>query len=163
MLSVQRAGQGCAIETAVFERISQPYIWEGQRTGALRFGDPRAMALAGALAMTIHTVAGFSNRSLRALVAGLLGAPYTANQMSYDLRRLRLKGLIRRLPRSNTYMLTSDGVRFAVFYTKLGNRLLEPLMATHGPPAPVQLRRALRVIDHTIDDAINRAHMKVAA
>jgi hypothetical protein len=52
--------------------------------------------------MTIHTVAGFSNRSLRALVAGLLAAPYTANQMTYDLRRLRLKHLIRRLPRSNT-------------------------------------------------------------
>ena len=49
MLSVQRAGQGCAIETATFERISQPYVRQGQRTGALRFGDPRAIAVAGAL------------------------------------------------------------------------------------------------------------------
>jgi hypothetical protein len=163
MLSAQRAGQGCAIETALLERISQPYIREGQRTGALRFGDPRAMALAGALAMTIHTVAGFTNRSLRALVAGLLGASYSASQMTYDLRRLRLKDLIRRLPRSNTYVLTSDGVSFAVFYTKLGNRLLEPLMAANGPPAPVELRRALRVIHHSIDHAIDRARMKVAA
>jgi hypothetical protein len=163
MLSVQRAGQGCAIETAAFERISQPYIREGQRTGALRFGDPRAMALAGALAMTIHTVAGFTNRSLRAHVAGLLGAPYTANQMTYDLRRLRLKDLIRRLPRSNTYVLTPDGVAFAVFYTKLGNRLLEPLMATHAPVAPLELRRALRVIDRSIDHAIHTAGIKTAA
>jgi hypothetical protein len=163
MLSLQRAGQGCAIETAMFERISQPYIREGQRTGALRFGDPRAMALAGALAMTIHTVAGFTNRSLRALVAGLLGAPYTADQMTYDLRRLRLKDLIRRLPRSNTYMLTPDGVAFAVFYTKVGNRLLEPLMATNAPPAPLELRQALRTIDHSIDRAITRARIKPAA
>jgi hypothetical protein len=92
LLTIQRAGQGCAIETALFARISQPYAWEGQRTGALRFGDPRAMALAGALCMVVHAVAGFSNRSLRALVAGLLGTTYTASQMTYDLRRLRRQG-----------------------------------------------------------------------
>jgi hypothetical protein len=163
MLTQQRAGQGCAIETTLFERISQPYMRQGQRTGALRFGDPRVMALAGALAMTIHTVAGFTNRSLRALVAGLLGADYTANQMTYDLRRLRLKDLIRRLPRSNTYTLTPDGACFAVFYTKLGNRLLEPLLAADQPPAPPELGRALRVIDQVIDDTLQHARLKAAA
>jgi hypothetical protein len=83
------AGQGCAIETALFERVSQPYVREGQRTGAMRFGDPRAMALAGALCVMVHAVAGFTNKSLRSLVAGLLGADYTSAQMTYDLRRLR--------------------------------------------------------------------------
>jgi hypothetical protein len=50
LLMIERAGQGCAIGTALFERIHQPYASEGQRTGALRFGDSRAMALAGACA-----------------------------------------------------------------------------------------------------------------
>jgi hypothetical protein len=58
---------------------------------------------------------------------------------------------------SNTYVLTSDGAAFAVFYTKLGNRLLEPLLAANAPPAPLEVRRALRVIDHHIDDAIDHA------
>ncbi|MDQ3530621.1 MAG: hypothetical protein M3425_11880, partial [Actinomycetota bacterium] len=58
--------------------------------------------------------------------------------------RLRLKDLIRRLPRSNTYVLAADGVRFAVFCTKVANRLLEPLVAADAPPAPLELRRALR-------------------
>ncbi len=48
--------------------------------------------------------------------------------------RLRLKDLIRRLPRSNTYVLTADGVRFAVFCTKVANRLLEPLVAADAHP-----------------------------
>ena len=39
LLTMERAGQGCAIGSALFERIHQPYIREGQRTGALRFGD----------------------------------------------------------------------------------------------------------------------------
>src|SRR3954451_6450373 len=61
LLSVERAGQGCAIGSALFERIHQPYIREGQRTGAIRFGDPRAMALTGALCAFVHTAAGFTN------------------------------------------------------------------------------------------------------
>ena len=65
LLSIERAGQGCAIGSALFERIHQPYAREGQRTGALRFGDQRAMALAGALCLVVHAVTGFTNKSLR--------------------------------------------------------------------------------------------------
>jgi len=94
------------------------------------------MALVGALCAGLHVVAGFTNRSLRARVSSLLGVPYSMSQMSYDLRRLRLKGLITRLPRSNTYVLTPDGQRVAIFYTKLHNRLLRPLAAANDPPGP---------------------------
>ena len=103
----------------------------------MRFGDPRVQALAGALAITAHLIGGFTNRSLRPLVAGLLGEPYSQARCCYDLRRLRLKGLIVRLEHSNTYVLTDDGQRFAVFYTKVHNRLLRPLMAADQPPAPL--------------------------
>ena len=144
LLTVERAGQGCAIGSALFERIHQPYIPEGQRTGALRFGDPRAMALAGALCCVVHAVAGFTNKSLRGLVAGLLGRDYTTNQMTYDLRRLRLHGLIERIPHTNTYTLTPDGIRVAVFYTKVHDRRpatpprrRRPTTRTHrAPPRP---------------------------
>ena len=54
VLEAERAGQGCAIGSALFERVHQPYAREDQRTGAFRFGDPRAMALAGALAAVIN-------------------------------------------------------------------------------------------------------------
>jgi hypothetical protein len=47
------------------------------------------MALAGALCAIVHTITGFTNRSLRAQVSVLLGEPYSMSQMSYDLRRLR--------------------------------------------------------------------------
>jgi hypothetical protein len=157
VLTMLRVGQSCAIETALFERVSQPYVREGQRTGALRFGDQRVMALAGALCLTVHAVAGFNNRSLRALVAGLLGTTYTSAQMTYDLRRLRLHGLVARFPRSNTYMLTRDGLRVAIFYTKVHDRLLRPLLVADKPPAPLPLRRALRVIDESVDAYMDHA------
>lgn len=154
LLTMQRAGQGCAIETALLERVQQPSIKEGQRTGALRFGDQRAMALVGALCVTIHAVNGFTNGSLRALVAGLLGTPYSSAQMTYDLRRLRLKGLILRLDHQHRYVLTPDGIRVALFYTKLHDRLLRPLLAADMPPAPAELRHALGIIDRAVDDYI---------
>ncbi len=163
LLMIERAGQGCAIGSALFERIHQPYAREGQRTGAFRFGDIRAMALAGALCCVVHAVTGFTNRSLRGLVAGLLGSDYSANQMTYDLRRLRLHGLIVRVPGTHTYTLTPEGQRVAVFYTKLHRRLLEPLLGANAPPAPAELRSALRVIDRAITDYVTNARLGAAA
>lgn len=154
LLTMQRAGQGCAISTSLLERVQLPSINGGQRTGALRFGEKRAMALVGALCVNVHAVNGFTNGSLRALVAGLLGDPYSTAQMTYDLRRLRLKGLIRRLEHQNRYHLTLDGLRVALFYTKLHDRLLRPLLAADQPPAPPELRSALRVLDRTVDDYV---------
>ena len=163
LLMIERAGQSCAIGSALFERIHQPYAREGQRTGALRFGDPRAMALAGALCLLVHAVAGFSNKSLRGHVAGLLGHDYTSGQMSYDLRRLRLHGLVRRLPRSNRYVLTPEGIRVAVFYSKLQERLLRPLLAADQPPAPLAVRRALTTLERTVGDYLQSARLAPAA
>ncbi len=130
LLMIERAGQGCAIETALFEQVSQPYIREGQRTGALRFG---------------------------------LGADYTSAQMTYDLRRLRLHGLITRLPGTHTYVTTPQGLRVAAFYTKLGARVLGPLLAADHPPAPIEVRRALATLDRAVSDYVTNARLGAAA
>ena len=83
----------------------------------------------------------------------------THSQMTCDLRRLRLAGLIRRIGHTNRYVLTPDGTAMAVFCTKLHNRLLRPLMAARQPQAPPPLRDALRTIDQHVDDYINRARL----
>jgi len=56
------------------------------------------MALAGALYQTPLAATGFTNKNLRVLIAGPPGSACTPEQMTYDLRRVRLNGLIRRLP-----------------------------------------------------------------
>jgi hypothetical protein len=157
LLDTERVGQGCVLASPAFARVAHPTIEEGRRAPALRFGDPRVMALAGALTTCVHAVTGLSNKSLRAFMTGLLDAPYTIGQASYDLRRLRLKGLITRQPRSNTYTLTPDGLRFAIFYTKVHNRVLTPLLAADQPPAPPPLRQALRTIDQHLSDYLTQA------
>jgi len=83
--------------------------------------------------------------------------------MSYDLRRLRLYGLIERNPGRNSYILTSEGIRVAVFYTKLHGRLLRPLLEADQPPAPIELRRALGTIEHVLSDYVTNARLGTAA
>ena len=164
ILEAERAGQGTVLASPAFERIAHPSAdADGRRTPALRFGDPRVMALAGALCTTLLAATGITNKSLRALMTGLLHAPYTPGQMTYDLRRLRLARLIRRIEHTNRYVLTPDGAKVAVFYTKLHNRLLRPLLAADQLQAPAELRSALRTIDHQIEGYITRARLGQAA
>jgi len=111
----------------------------------------------------VHAVTGFTNKSLRGLVAGLLGSDYSRSQMTYDLRRLRLHGLIEKIPGTNTYVTTDEGIRVAVFYTKLEERLLRPLLDAHAPPASTELRQALRTIDHAVADYVTNARLGAAA
>jgi hypothetical protein len=166
LLDTERVGQGCVLASPAFERVAQSTLTEdGRRSPALRFGDPRVMALLGALCVGLNAL-GFTNRSLRAQVSHLLGVPthaYTLNQMSYDLARLRLKGLITRRPGTNTYDLTADGQRVAIFYTKVHDRLLRPLIAADQPPAPAELRAALRTIDRHVHGYTNQARVGKAA
>jgi hypothetical protein len=164
ILDAERVGQGCVLASPAFERIAHPTVdAAGCRTPALRFGDPRVMALTGALCQTLLAATGFTNKNLRVLIAGLLGSDYHPGQMTYDLRRLRLAGIIRRLPRSNRYMLTDDGIRIAVFYTKVYHRLLIPLTAADQPQAPPELRAALKTITRHVDDYTDRARLSQAA
>jgi hypothetical protein len=113
----------------------------------MRFGDSRVQALAGALCQTMGAVTGITNRSLRVLMTGLLGTPYSMTQVGYDLARLTRNGLITRRSHANTYDLTPDGLKFAIFYTKVHDRVLTPLFAAGSPrprlsSAPLSRHRA---------------------
>lgn len=119
--------------------LVRPAIIDGRRVAALRMGDPRVMALLAAVVMFAHLPAGFSNAQLRRHVAALLSIPlgeYTSARMTYDLGRLVGHGLIERIPKSQRYRLTPDGLRRCAFLTKLADRLLDPGLARCGPPVP---------------------------
>src|SRR5689334_16256481 len=125
LLQTERAGQACVLANPVFERIAHPSVdADGRRATAMRFGDSRVQALAGALCQTVGAVTGITNKSLRALMTGLPGTPYGMTQASCDLARLRRNSLITRRAHASTYDLTADGLAFAIFYTKLHDRVL---------------------------------------
>ncbi len=150
---------------AAIERVVLPTRSEsGARAPALRFGDPRVMAIWSALCCVALLPAGFSNAMLRALVAPLLGAPpaeYSARRMSYDLRRLVRKQVLARLAGTHRYVLTADGRRLALTFAGTYRRILIPALGelahddASDRPRPLALawRRLTRELDRFIDAA----------
>jgi hypothetical protein len=107
-----------------------------------------------------HLIDGFHNRELRQHVADLLGvdeAGYKASQMTYDLRRLRLKGLVFRPPRTNRYFVTPYGWKMARLFSRLDARVFRPAIAmftADDAVLPFPLRSALDQVDAQLDALI---------
>lgn len=97
------------------------------------------MAVMAAIVGFTHLLAGFDNPTLVRVVGTLLGCPYTSRQATYDLRRLKRKGLIVRLPGHHRYQLTPRGRRVAVLFTKVYGRVLAPGLAELDPRLPKDL------------------------
>ena len=108
---------------------------------------------------TLHGGGGAGLQPARLMTGLLGGANYSMNQANDDLARLRLNALITRVPGRNRYRLTGDGLRFAIFYAKLHDRLLRTLLAADQLPAPPPLRKASHTIDIHITDHIDQARL----
>ncbi len=158
LCDAQAADAQPAPDVVTLNQVTRPSLTpDGQRTPALRFGDPRVTALMSAIVGFGHLVAGFDNHTLTALMATLIDTDYTSRQATYDLRRLRRKQLIDRLPRSNRYQLTPLGRRVAVMFTKAYARVLAPGLTYLDPALPANigkrhpLANAWRALDRELD------------
>jgi hypothetical protein len=162
LLDVQRISQDCAVGEDAFHRVNDPVEVDGQRASGLRFADGAVQALLGALLVFRLLPRGFSARDLRDHGAPLLGkAPedMTSGQMTYHLRRLRLHGLIERIPGTHRYRVTREGGRTALFCTRTYNRILRPGLAQIIPEEALDdsaLRRAFDQFDEKIDHWIRQ-------
>lgn len=140
-------------DPAALESVVLPTVHYGQRAPGLRFGEPRVMALLASVASFAHVVGGLTNPGLCRHMVELNDPAYTSRQASYDPRRLRLKGLIERVPHTRTYRVTEHGRRVAAFFTRLAARVVVPVLtelaAIDRPPrtAPSPLVSAWRTYD----------------
>jgi len=171
LLEVERMSQSCVLSQDAFDRLQRPLVLDGgQRVSALRFGDARIMAALHALTSFALVAEGFRNRDIRGHVAALLGTTtdqYTPGRMSYDLRRLRLRGLIARIPGTQRYIVTTYGLKVAFFYSKVHIRILRPGWAalanedTADIPRPIS--NILNKLDAEVDRLCNDAQLRAAA
>lgn len=163
LLDAQRLSQRCAISAPTLQQVVLPSTIDGQRAPGLRFGDPRVMALFSSLCQFCHLPNGFTNASLRPLVAAHLAQPhYTSHQMTYDLRRLSRKGFIQRLPGTHHYILTPQGRRLAFFFAKSYARILQPGLTHLDPSLPLPkspLAQAWQRFDNALTSFIHQARL----
>ena len=157
LLEIEQVSHDCALGEDAFQHLQRPRQVQGQRIAALRFGDAKAQALLNAVLMFVFVARGFTNQDLRQQFAVLLGkraGDLSPGRMSYELRRLRLHGLIERLPQTHRYRLTDEGLRTALFYTRVYSRILRPGMAPVVPAASADSTQALRQF-HAAQAAVN--------
>lgn len=164
LLDAETLSHDCLLSEASFEKLQRPSAKDGNRCPALRFGDRRVLALFQALCAFAHLPAGFRHRDLRPRVAALLDDPdYSANQMTYDLRRLRRRGLIARIQGTHLYVITTYGLKVALFCSKLYLRVLRPawtaLEATVSS-TPHRLRQAFQRLTRELDRIVRKAQLK---
>ena len=171
LLEVERVSQNCGLAPASIQRVVQPTVADdGQKVPGLPFGHPRVTALMLALSLFTHLINGFRNQDLRTAVVDLLGPmerPYGPAQATYDLRRLRRKGLIDRHPGTHRYTITPYGWKVARLLTRIEARVLRPALTVAEPTGAVDphpgLSRALTRVDHELDVLIQQAFPPVEA
>ena len=158
LLDVQRASQDCRVGEEVFRDVTSPRQVDSQRASALPYGNELTLLLFHLLLLFRSLPVGFRNNDLRVRLAQLRGqdpASCTPGQMTYQLRRLRLHGLIERQAGTQLYRVTDRGLRVALFFTRSYSRLMRPGMTDAFDEELSKesgLRRALDQVDRAIDD-----------
>jgi hypothetical protein len=164
LLGAQKLSHDPIAGASALAQVTGPVITAtGTRVAGLRLTDPRSLALLAVLCVFRLLPNGFTNADLRRHLAPLLGKTpdlMTSGQITYDLRRLRLHGLIERIPHTFRYRVTDTGMRSARYLTRLHDRLLRTGLAEitdPSPPAPSALRAADRAYQAAIDDLTRKA------
>ena len=164
LLAAQKLSHDPIAGAAALAQVTDPVITPaGTRVAGLRLTDPRALALLHVLCVFRLLPHGFTNAVLRRHLAPLIGKTpdlMTSGQITYDLRRLRMHGLIERIPGTFRYQVTDAGMRSAQFLTRLHGRVLHTGLAEitdPDPPGSTALRAADRAYQAAIDDIIRHA------
>ena len=164
LLAAQKLSHDPIAGAAALAQVTDPVITPaGTRIAGMRFTDLRVQALLAVLCTFRLLPHGFTNAVLRRHLAPLIGKTpdlMTSGQITYDLRRLRMHGLIERIPGTFRYQVTDAGMRSAQFLTRLHGRVLHTGLAEitdPDPPGSTALRAADRAYQAAIDDIIRHA------
>ena len=164
LLQVERLSHDCMLSEDTFQAINSPVTAGRQRASGMRFADVRVHSLWHAIILFRQLAAeGFRATDLRRHLAALMGRhadDMSQGAVTYQLRRLRLHGLIERLPNSFRYRITDFGFRAALFFTRIYNRLLRPGTAAALPglrAVDSRLKRAFDKLDTEVKTWINQA------
>jgi len=133
LLRVERLRYDPMIGQAEFERMMRPMEVNGCRVSGFAFGDPLVLALMMCLLVYRLQINGLTNKELRVMLMEMTSTPaseWSSGRMTYQLRRLRLRGLIVRVSGTQRYRLTDVGLRTAAFYTSCFSKVIYPKAAT---------------------------------
>jgi len=113
----------------------QPSTVGKVRVGGIDINSVRMRTVMKAVIALTPQPRGFQGAQLAKKVCEIFDAPtsvYNSRQAAYDLRKLRSKGLVRKIERSRRYEATKEGLRAMKGYITLREKVLAPLLSNAG-------------------------------
>ena len=150
----------------VLARLAQPVLQGKTKVSGIKLEQKRILRL---LEVLLQGASGHLKRWTTAHLhqtvweqCGLGPKDYTRNQIRYDLRKIRLHGLIERIPRTHAYRFTQKGQKLALLLIQLRKRIYGPIAfgIFRHRPAPQHMpdsafERVYHKIDRDFDEAIS--------
>ena len=177
-LNVQQDILESFVDRGQLHNLTQPTILpSGKRIPGLKLDHPRQLALMHALVCFAHIAAGnsFTTAELYPYVLAALqrsAAQDSLASLRYDLRKLRAKDLVEKLPKSRRYRLRPQGYSICLVFLKLFERVYSPLTAGLLQPyradsklqndKRTQLDRLYQKIVDDLDELLHAVGLKAA-
>lgn len=123
------------IDAAALEAWTKRSKLADTPVAGIDINQPRIQAVLQAVVALAVKPNGFKASELAERVRqmpGLSMEQYTSRQASYDLRKLRAKGVVKRIPKSLRYEAEPKGLRASAALLVLRNKVLVPLLAKQG-------------------------------
>jgi hypothetical protein len=171
-LEVQQDILETFVDRGQLQQLRQPTMIKARRVPGLKLDDERLLAVMSALVRFAPLAVGgrFRTRDVLPFAAKALGLTteqYTLTKLRYDLAKLRAKNLVHKVQGTQNYELTAEGYRLCVFFLKVHQRLLAPIVAgtVHPIPEderlPVKRRCPLDRLYTAVDSALHAVYKKL--
>ena len=121
--------EACWVTDEMMEQLPGPSQVGSSRTAGIDLNRPRMRAVLSALLPLSARYRRFRVEQLAKTVQSALGQQYSSRQASYDLKKLRGKGLVQKLEGTRRYTCPPDSLRIIMAVVTLRERVLKPLLA----------------------------------
>jgi hypothetical protein len=148
------------VEFPLLQLLALPISVGSAKYPGIKIHDTRMIRLMQVLLHASTTVGGWCAPHLHDAILmsfGVSGTKYGLNQLRYDLRKMKAHGLLERDGTRYAYRLTDKGLKVALLFVLLHQRLCGPLANSlfhHRPDANHQPQSKLEAALHRADTSI---------
>jgi len=127
----------CFVADETLENLPLPTKVGQTKVGGIDFNKPRMRRVAEAVLALSTAPAGFTASELAQKVRAMSGeaeSAYGPRRAAYDLKKLRGKGMVRKIESARRYETDADGLRAMTALVVLREKVIKPLLAASQRP-----------------------------
>jgi hypothetical protein len=129
----------CFVSDQTLENLPRPAQIGQTKVGGIDLNKPRMRRVAEAVPALSASPAGFTASELATQIHSVTGTPvseYGVRRAAYDIKKLRAKGMVRKIGKSRRYEPVPDGLRSLTALLILREKIIRPLLAASRQPEP---------------------------